>query len=101
MSLKENARQHWQEHRPKMFRQLEESNQLERKLQEAVEDYSDEFAKATSERGLTEYEAREMLLPQYIYLPPESDQQNLGEMNPEPQEPPAMEAEPIPFMTMP
>ena len=93
MSLIEKARNHWKAHRPKAFREMQESGKLEEMLVKAVENYKQEWNDLT-ENGMHPHEAEEAALPNWIYLPPENLQPNLGETPPLPQEPDSMTVKP-------
>lgn len=67
------ADQHWKKFLPKYYKSLKKQGILEQQLQRAGEDASEMIADLVT-KGLNPIEAREIVLPQFIYLTPEKDQ---------------------------
>jgi len=76
------AIQHWKEHRPKMYAELVRTGKLEEAAYEAQERTTDALAELISQR-MPFHMAWESVRENWIYLPPERTQPNLGE-TPEP-----------------
>ena len=75
-SIGQMARRHWKEHRPKMYKQLQE----EGKLHEVLLELEDRVAKQLEElamKGLNPDQAWEVVRDQ-VLLPSEEDQPELG-----------------------
>jgi hypothetical protein len=84
--LKQLAREHWKEHRPTMYRDMEESGRLESALKSAVEVTLDAMKRTKAqlvENGYTPSQADltawELLREEWILLPSEEDMPLLGE----------------------
>ena len=88
----EEARRHWREYRPKMYKALKDSGKLEERLRSAGRRASAEIGQLV-EDGMQAAAALELVLPQYIYLPPESQVPLLGEEPEPPELPPQLEDE--------
>ena len=71
------AKEHWKEHRPKMYRQLEESGRLEDALYAAQELTVAAMADLI-ERGVNWYQAWELIREEWLFLPSEEDVPELG-----------------------
>lgn len=69
---KAQARQHWKEHRPRMFKQLQESSQLQPALTQAAEQTAADL-EALQAEGLDWHQAWEIVRERYLFLPPESE----------------------------
>ena len=82
--LYSQAKEHWKEYRPKMYKALEERGTLKKHLNSAVERTGNEYCQAI-EDGLEPQEAWEIVRENYLFLPSEEDMPSLGEdPNPEP-----------------
>ncbi len=68
----EMAREHWKKHLPNLYRGLKEEGTLERMLNCAQENAVDLYIKLT-DKGAAPHTAREIVLPEYILLPAEGD----------------------------
>ena len=68
------ADQHWKKFLPKYYKSLKKQGILEQELQKAGEGATEMIA-YLGERGLRPIEAREIVLPQFVYLTPESEQE--------------------------
>lgn len=66
----EQARQHWREYRPKTFRKLQASGQLETRLREAAEATSLQMQELMAQ-GFQHHEAWEATREQFLFLPEE------------------------------
>jgi len=73
------AKAHWQEHCPRMYRELEATGQLEAALAEAEEQTlaeMDTLQREFRQQGLTpasaHQQARELVREKYLLLPPEA-----------------------------
>lgn len=64
------ARAHWKEHRPKMFKQLQKQGLLETRLREAAEATSEQMQSLMSQ-GFQHHEAWEITREQFLFLPEE------------------------------
>jgi hypothetical protein len=73
------AELHWKKFLPKMYRKLQEAGTLEQELIKAGNQASEAIAALGSDGGLRREEAVEIVLPQYILLPPESPDQEPSE----------------------
>lgn len=71
------AKAHRQKYRPKMYKQLEESGQLESSLRNAVDRAKDQTA-AMAEAGYHPFEAESESKRQHLFLPAEEDAPELG-----------------------
>jgi hypothetical protein len=67
---KTQARQHWKEHRPQMFKHLQEGSQLQKALTRAVEQTAADLEELQAE-GMNWHQAWEMVRERYLFLPPE------------------------------
>src|SRR4051794_17813381 len=67
---KEQARKHWKEFRPKLFRALKKDGKLEAALDDAVERTSREMAELQA-MGYKDYEAWEVVRESYLFVPEE------------------------------
>lgn len=76
---KEEARKHWAEHRPKMFKQMQEAGTLEQRLDEAVEETERELYDLLCGQGVPLNSAWEMVRENHLLLPTEEDVPALGE----------------------
>ena len=65
------AKAHWKEHLPKMYREYVNKGILQQKLQEAAEMTFEEVYQLERE-GLTPHEAWEMIREKYLFLPEET-----------------------------
>ena len=68
--LVKQAKEHWQEFLPTMYRQYQKQGILQDKLNQAAEQ-AYQAMEQLEEAGHSPSEAREIVLPQYILLPPE------------------------------
>ena len=75
------AKEHWKRLRPRMYRELKKSGNLEQALQHAQERSSSEMSDLL-EKGFQEHEAWELVAPRYVALPSEKDEPVLAEYNP-------------------
>lgn len=66
------AEEHWERYLPKWYRGLQEAGILDQELVKAGNQASEAIADLVSS-GLYPHEAREIVLPQYIFLEPESE----------------------------
>ena len=73
------ANDHWREHRPRLYSELQRSGTLTKVLAETNEAASDMIIRLIH-KGLYEHEAFEIVSRQYIFLPDEDDMPNLGEV---------------------
>lgn len=64
------AREHWKEHRPKMFKELQASGQLETRLREAAEATSQQMQELMAQ-GFQHHEAWEATREQFLFPPEE------------------------------
>lgn len=64
------AREHWKEHRPKMFKELQQQGLLEQRLREAAEATSQEMQKLMAQ-GFRHHEAWEATRETFLFLPEE------------------------------
>jgi hypothetical protein len=72
------AKAHWKEHRPRMYRELEQSGQLEEALYAAQELTKDALANLLSQ-GVPDNQAWEAVRENWLLLPSEEQVPNLGE----------------------
>ena len=66
------AEEHWKRYLPRWYHHLREAGILDQELVKAGDQAEEAIADLVS-RGLYPHEAREIVLPQYIYLEPESE----------------------------
>ena len=71
--LVSQAKAHWQEFLPKMYRQYQKQGILQDKLNQAAEQ-AYQAMNQLEEAGHSPSEAREIVLPQYILLTPEASE---------------------------
>ena len=71
--LVSQAKAHWQEFLPKMYRQYQKQGILQDKLNQAAEQ-AYQAMNQLEEAGHSPSEAREIVLPQYILLTPETNE---------------------------
>lgn len=64
------ARAHWEKYLPKRYQKLKEQGILEQELEKAAESAKDMMGDL-AEQGLRRNEVLEIVLPQFILLPPE------------------------------
>ena len=64
------AKEHWKEYRPRMYKELEDSGQLEERLYQAQEQTADMLAELISQ-GMSDDMAWEFVREQWILLPEE------------------------------
>lgn len=69
------AEEHWKRYLPQMYKKLKEAGKLEEEAEKAGTRAAEMIQKLT-ESGLYPFEAREIVLPQYILLPPEEEIEN-------------------------
>ena len=74
--MKEDVREHWKEHRPRMYRALKKSGGLEKSLDLAVDLTSEAFAEAV-QAGADPNQAWEALREEWAYLPAENQVREL------------------------
>ena len=74
----EQAKEHWKEHRPRMYAELEKAGTLDEAAEKAATQTKDDLASAI-EGGMDYYAAWEMLRERYLFLPTEEDVPLLGE----------------------
>jgi hypothetical protein len=67
------AKVHWKKYLPRKYKLLEEQGTLEQELTKAGEQAEEMLANLVSDGGMRPNEAQEIVLPQFILLPPESD----------------------------
>ena len=72
---------HWKEHRPQMYRELEQEGRLDQSLHEASERTGLAFAQQV-EHGLEPPSAWEAVRELWAFLPAESDEPNLSPSQP-------------------
>ena len=65
------AREHWQEHRPQMFKELQQQGLLETRLREAAEATSQAMQELVAQ-GFAAHEAWEAVREQYLFLSEET-----------------------------
>ena len=65
-----DARKHWKEFSPKLYRSLQQSGQLEQRLQEAAEQSNREMNNLR-QAGFNEQEAWEQVRERYLFTPEE------------------------------
>ena len=68
------ARQHWKEHLPSLYAQLQKSGKLEAALQQAAQQTAVEMDDL-EQQGMTEHEAWEMTRQSYLFPPEEQSEQ--------------------------
>ncbi len=71
MSFKSLARAHWTKYLPGLVKELKAEGRLEEELEEAARQAREELARLVS-GGAQVQAAREIVLPEYIFLPPET-----------------------------
>ncbi len=76
-SLGHQIEEHWQEHRPKMYRALARSGQLRKAVFSAQELTSDSLSDLV-QKGLDYYQAWELVREEWAFLPSEEDVPTLG-----------------------
>lgn len=64
------ARAHWEQYLPKRYQELKEQGILQQELEKAAESVKDMMGDL-AEQGLRRNEVLEIVLPQFILLPPE------------------------------
>ncbi len=73
MSFKSLARAHWMRHLPNLVKELKAQGRLEEELDLAASQAQEELARLVS-GGAQVAAAREIVLKEYIFLPPETDE---------------------------
>ncbi len=71
MSFKSLARQHWTKYLPGLVKELKARGKLEEELDLAAQQASEELARLVSQ-GAQVAAAKEIVLQEYIFLPPET-----------------------------
>lgn len=74
------ARQHWKEHLPSLYAQLQKSGKLEAALQQAAQQTAVEMDDL-EQQGMTEHEAWEMTRQSYLFPPEEQNGQEEPEQS--------------------
>jgi hypothetical protein len=76
------AEEHWKRYLPSMYKKLKEAGTLEAEAMNAGIRAADMIEELIA-GGLYPFEAREIVLPQYIFLTPETEKENCanGELN--------------------
>jgi hypothetical protein len=69
------AEMHWRKYLPKKYKALQEAGTLEQELMKASLQTEDMLVDLGAEGGMRLNEAKEIVLPQFILLPPETDQE--------------------------
>lgn len=69
------AKAHWKEHSPKLYRQLEKAGTLQSSLEDAAERTNQEMNDLRKE-GYNEQEAWEMTREKYLFTPPEAPEKD-------------------------
>lgn len=73
----QQAKEHWKQYRPKMYRDLQQQGQLQRMLYRAQEATKEEYAQMVH-AGMDSRTAWEMVRERYLFLPDEKDVPMLG-----------------------
>jgi hypothetical protein len=76
-SLVLQAKEHWRQYRPKMYAALEASGQLDQMAREAAQRHEDALY-ALIQKGLKFHEAEALVREDFVFLPSEEDQPELG-----------------------
>lgn len=76
----QQAKKHWKEFRPKMYRELQRSGQLNQALRQAAENTVEDLINCIH-RGMKYDQAWELVRERYLFLPSEEDQPHLAEQN--------------------
>lgn len=76
-SLGQQIEEHWQEHRPKMYRALRQTGQLKKAVFSAQELTSDSLSDLL-QKGLPYNQAWELVREEWAFLPSEEDLPTLG-----------------------
>ena len=79
----EQARAHWQEFLPDMFKELDDAGILEQELQTAAKQTARDMG-SFQDAGLTWDQAWEMTKGEYLFLPPEPKQKARQDREPSP-----------------
>ena len=87
----EEARQHWQEHRPKMYQQYLKAGNLDQKLKQAAEQTYLEVDEL-EQQGYQPHEAWEIVREKYLMLPDEDTVPDLNQRQPAASRTPEQEA---------
>lgn len=77
-NLEQTIRRHWQQHRPRMYQELEQSGQLEQAIQTASALTKEATYQMVYDLGITLYEAWAEVRHQWAILPSEEEQPELG-----------------------
>lgn len=72
------AKRHWQQYRPKMYQQLQQSGQLHQALLSAQEWTAQTLARL-EQQGVPSLQAKEVVMQEWVLLPSEEDVPALGE----------------------
>jgi hypothetical protein len=71
MNFRNLAKEHWKKYLPGLTKELQKRGILERELDQAARRASEELARLMS-RGAQVEAAKEIVLQEYIFLPPET-----------------------------